>query len=372
MPEFKKKKVMLGLSGGVDSAVSAALLLEQGFEVIGLTLDFSCRSEEARDNMLNDAKSLASFLGIEHLVYEARAEFADKVLAPFVEAWRLGETPNPCVLCNPVMKFPSIIALADEYNCDFIATGHYAGIGDEKGEKIPLGERERGQRVTLLRARDSRKDQSYFLYALPQEILTRVLFPLSELSKTEVRAMAADRGIKLAEKADSQEICFLPDDDRIEFLREQDALGEPGPYIDTEGNVIGEHAGIGRYTVGQRKKLGQSFGKRMTVLKIDAPTNTITLGDETECRSGSLLVSNLIFTDALCEKFENQDQLSVLVQLRSQGQAIPCIIELRDEGETAAVSFADDVRLTAPGQSAVFYQENMVLGGGVVLSSTAD
>lgn len=363
---------MLGLSGGVDSAVSAALLLERGFEVIGATLVFSCRSEKARDNIINDAKLLASYLKIEHIVHEARAEFADKVMAPFVDAWRYGETPNPCVLCNPVMKFPSLTALADEYNCDFIATGHYAGIGNEAGKLLSVDKRQRGQTVTLLRGSDSNKDQSYFLYALPQEILTRALFPLGALTKTEVRAIAAERGIKLAEKADSQEICFLPDDDRIDFLREHGALGEPGPYLDTEGNVIGEHAGIGHYTVGQRKKLGQSFDKRMTVLKIDAVNNAIVLGDEIECRSRSILAGNLICTERLKEMFETQDQLSVLVQLRSQGRALPCTIGLSDEKGQVVVRFADEVRLTAPGQSAVFYHENMVLGGAVVISSTAD
>ncbi len=372
MSESVNKKVLLGLSGGVDSAVSAVLLQEQGFQVIGLTLDFSCRSEETRDNMIRDTKSLAADLGIEHFVHEAHTEFEEKVMTPFVDAWRRGETPNPCVLCNPIMKFPSMISLADEYGCDFIATGHYAAIGDEEGKLIPFNERRRDRKVSLLRGTDRRKDQSYFLYALPQEILSRVLFPLGELTKTEVRALAEDRGIKLAQKADSQEICFLPDDDRIDFLREQDALGEPGPYLDTEGKLIGQHAGIGRYTVGQRKKLGQSFGKRMTVLSIDAARNAIVLGDEIECRSSSILLANLVFTDLLEKMLRDQDQVTLLVQLRSQGQAIPCAIELIDNGSRAVIRFAEAQRLTAPGQAAVFYQDKMVLGGALVLSSTAD
>ncbi len=366
MQNSKKKKVMLGLSGGVDSAVSAVLLLEQGFEVIGLSLVFSCRSEKARDDMINDAKSLASHLNIEHIVYDARAEFSSKVIAPFVSAWRYGKTPNPCVLCNPVMKFPGIVAQADKYNCEFIATGHYAGIGDSEGVKIPLPERRQNQEVTLLRARDIRKDQSYFLYALPQKTLARVLFPLADLTKSQVRTIAAECGIKLAKKADSQEICFLPEDDRIEFLKKQNAIGEAGPYLDTKGNVIGEHAGIGRYTVGQRKKLGQSFGKRMTVIKIDAANNAIILGDESECRTKALLVGDLICTAKLQNMFENQERVSALVQLRSQGTAIPCTIQLCDTKDQAVVSFADEIRLTAPGQSAVFYQGDMVLGGSVV------
>ncbi|NLC89625.1 MAG: tRNA 2-thiouridine(34) synthase MnmA [Clostridiaceae bacterium] len=372
MSVSRNKKVLLGLSGGVDSAVAAALLQEEGFEVIGLTLVFSCRSEEARDNMINDAKSLAADLGIEHFIHEATAEFAEKIMTPFVNAWRRGETPNPCVLCNPLMKFPSMLKLADEHGCDFIATGHYAGIGDQEGRSIPLQERRRDQQVTLLRGSDSKKDQSYFLYALSQEILSRLLFPLGELTKAEVRLLAADRGLKLAQKADSQEICFLPDDDRIGFLREQKALGDPGPYLDTEGNPIGQHAGIGRYTVGQRKKLGQSFGKRMTVLKIDAGKNAIVLGDETECRSSSILLVNLLMTDLLEKMFAGQDRVAALVQLRSQGQALPCTIELIEEGSRAVIRFADPQRLAAPGQAAVFYLGKMVIGGAQVFSSTAD
>lgn len=366
------RKVMLGLSGGVDSAVSASLLLEQGFEVIGLTLIFSCRSEEVCDRMINDAKAIASHLKIEHIVHDARAEFEDKVISPFVDAWRHGDTPNPCVLCNPVMKFPSIVSLADKHDCDFIATGHYARTADAEGRLIPLNERERGQEVTLLRASDKKKDQSYFLYALPQQILSRVLFPLGEMTKAEVRALAAERGIPLAQKADSQEICFLPDDERIEFLREQGALGDPGPYLDTAGKVIGEHAGIGRYTIGQRKKLGQSFGKRMTVLRIIAEENAIVLGDESECRSTSLLLGSYVSTGVLDRLFASDDRLPVLVQLRSQGQAIPGTIELNNGTEQIVVRFPDEVRLTAPGQSAVFYRKDMVLGGGVVVESSLD
>ena len=370
MSQSMNKKVLLGLSGGVDSAVSALLLQDQGFKVLGLTLVFSCRSED-RKKMIDDAKALATDLGIEHFVYEAPVEFSEKIMTPFVDAWRRGETPNPCVLCNPVMKFPSLIKLADQHGCDYIATGHYAAIGDEEGNIIPLHKRRRDQQVTLLRGSDSKKDQSYFLYALPQEILSRVLFPLAELNKVEVRALAADRAIKLAGKSDSQEICFIPDDDRIGFLSQQGALGDPGPYLDTEGNPIGQHAGLGRYTVGQRKKLGQSFGKRMTVLKIDAGRNAIVLGDETECRTSSLLLTDLSMTDQLEKMFASQDQLPLLVQLRSQGQPIPCTIELIDDGSRAVIRFVDPQRLTAPGQAAVFYQGKMVVGGGQVLSSTA-
>lgn len=372
MSESENKRVLLGLSGGVDSAVSAVLLQEQGFKVIGVTLDYSCRSKVAYNKMISDAKALADDLGIEHFVHEARIEFAGKVISPFVDAWRRGQTPNPCILCNPVMKFPNLIKLADEYDCDFVATGHYAGIGDREGEAIPLNSRKRDRQVTLLRGSDNRKDQSYFLYALPQEILTRTLFPLGELTKAEVRDLAAKYAIKLAQKADSQEICFLPDDDRIDFLHEQGALGEPGPFLDTEGNVIGEHAGIGRYTVGQRKKLGQSFGKRMTVLRIDAGKNAIVLGDESECRSTSILLGNLLLTDILQKMLADESQPQALVQLRSQGQAIPCSIELTDEDSEAIVRFMEPQRLTAPGQSAVFYQGHMVLGGGLILSSTGD
>lgn len=357
--------VVVGLSGGVDSAVTAHRLIEIGYEVIGVTLLMAYGDPKQSDRMRSEATALAASLGIAHEVVESSDRFRACVIMPFISAWTEGETPNPCVLCNPTVKFARLFEVADRLGADYVATGHYATLAYADGSDRPVVQPDPKRTVVLCRATDRKKDQSYFLHRLPQAYLRRTLFPLGEMTKADVRAYAAEHRLAVAQKRDSQEICFLPDGKRVEFLKAHDALGEPGPFLDTDGRVIGEHGGLGRYTVGQRRRLGQAFGKRMTVIAIDPARNAVILGDESDCLCHALDVSDVVWQSIAENRFGATDRFSCQVQLRSQGTALPCDVTITGP-RTARVRPEGPTRMASPGQFAVFYDEAAVLGGGKI------
>ena len=277
---IRMERIVVGMSGGVDSSVAAALLVEQGYDVVGVTLRVwpwresgdpvkrfgSCCSAES----VEDARQVARTLGIPHYLLNSETEFARAVIDPFVEAYREGRTPVPCVACNSDLKFGSLLGRARAWDATAVATGHYARVTRDAATG----------RYLLWRGRDSRKDQSDFLWPLTQEQLAAARFPVGGLEKTQVREYARRLGLATAEKAESQDICFIPDDDYRGFLRRRDAtMFRPGPIVDAGGALLGTHAGLPAYTIGQRKGLGLSTGRALHVIDLDPETNAVTVGD---------------------------------------------------------------------------------------------
>lgn len=278
-----KKKVMVAMSGGVDSSVTAALLLEEGYDVAGVTLKLWPGMSE---NAIRDAGRVAETLGIPHHVLDLSAEFRKKVIEYFTGEYMCGRTPNPCIICNRHIKFGALLEYALSKGMDLMATGHYATVcfDEETGRYI------------IKKAKFPEKDQTYVLYRLTQPQLARILLPLGEYSKNEIRQIAGKIGLVVASKAESQEICFIPDNNYSGYIQKNvDGQIEPGNFIDTKGNIIGRHKGIINYTIGQRKGLGIAFGKPMYVVGIDADRNNVVLGDETEVYSESLIASDVNF-----------------------------------------------------------------------------
>ena len=283
----KKKRVLMAMSGGIDSSVAAMLLMEQGYELVGVTyrtfdnISKGCMEKEkgcCSVDSIFEAKRMATQLGFDHTILDIRKEFHDSVIVDFVHEYLNGRTPNPCVVCNSDIKWGKLIEIADEQGCDYIATGHYARIGHEDG------------RYFLRKGRDEQKDQTYFLWKLSQENLARTLFPLGELTKSEVRQSALEHGYeKLSKKSESQEICFIPDNDYRSFLAEHvedfaNKYGE-GDFVDASGKVLGKHKGFPNYTIGQRKGLGIALGEPMYVLRLDVEKNQVVLGRKEELQT---------------------------------------------------------------------------------------
>lgn len=354
-------KVLCAMSGGVDSAVAAALLLEQGHEVIGVTMHLydrksctpavrTCCSFED----VADAKSVAAKLDIPFYTLNFKSLFEQSVIDYFADAYVRGETPNPCIACNRYAKFSGILHRADELEADYIATGHYARITQNADG-----------RYVLRKGLDDTKDQTYVLYSMTQQQLSRTLLPLGELRKTEVRELAEKYGLSVARKPDSQEICFVEDNDYVRFLSERGVADKPGDFLDTAGNVIGRHAGQHRFTIGQRKGLGMSFGKPMFVVAKDAATNTVTLGAESDLYSSEAVARdiNLIGAAAITPGMRAE------VKTRYSAKAAPAT--LLPEGELVRVRFDTPQRAVTPGQAIVFYEDDAVLGGGVICGTEA-
>ena len=345
------KRVLLGLSGGVDSTAAAAILKAEGLGVTAVTLD-TWQEGEGDSQQLERAARSARLLGLPHIIRDVKDLFYEHVVSSFVQDWQRGLSPNPCVMCNPDFKFKLMFDLADELGCDYVATGHYARIlRDHEGS-------------WLYRAAHRPQDQSYFLYRLPQPWLERMRFPLGEKTKAEARRIAAENSDPVSGQKDSQDICFLREGKLNDFLMRQGLREEEGLFVNKTGEKIGTHQGSWRYTVGQRRHLGQSFGRRMTVLSVDHEKNIVTLGDEDDARMTELELVDFVSHHPLPSVF------SAAAQLRSQGKPLLCHVSLASEGRKATVRLDEPTRLTSPGQSLVLYDGERVLGGGIVARMT--
>jgi tRNA-uridine 2-sulfurtransferase len=359
---MSKKTVLVAMSGGVDSSVAAALLVEQGHDVIGATMKTFCYSEDAAEGNgpsktccgldgIMDAKRVADRLGIRHYVFDVEREFTRDVIDDFVAEYAQGRTPNPCVRCNGNTKFRDLLRRGRMLGCDAIATGHYARMGT-----APDGE------PALLRGLDENKDQSYFLWALPPEMLPQLLFPLGELTKPQVREKARELGLATAEKPESMEICFVPSGNYVDFLERKLEPGHPalsaGDLVTADGAVIGQHDGYARYTVGQRKGLPGGRSLPLYVLGSRPQTREVVVGSIEELHRGDVRIGELNW---LGRQPVAGDR--VRVQLRSRARAVDAVV---DEVDDAGIHLALDEpqRAVTPGQSAVLFLGDVVLGGG--------
>ncbi len=345
-----KGRVALGMSGGVDSAAAAAVLLADGWEVEGVTCIF--HDDDATDAAVRDASAVCARLGIHHTVRDSRAAFEARVIAPFVRDYAAGLTPSPCVGCNASVKVPELIAVADELGCSHVATGHYARIAQRADDG----------RFMVRSALDDRKDQSYMLALLTQKQLGRLLLPLGGATKLAVRAMAEDLALPVASKPESQDICFVPGD-YADFLAERGVEGAPGDIVDAAGAVLGRHQGLHRYTVGQRKGLGIGGAPRpYFVVEKDAAENRLVVGFQEEARIRGVVVGGMNWqaTEA------PEEPLPCMVKLRYRSTPCACTVEPRADG-TAFARLESPQPTTAPGQCAVFYAGTTVLGGGGII-----
>ena len=349
-------RVVVGMSGGVDSAVTAYLLKDAGHEVIGVTLK-TWDGEDSRCCDVSEARQMALRMGISHTVRGAAQNFRRCVVRPFVDDYLSGRTPNPCVECNHYVKWAALLAAADELGAEYVATGHYARV-----EKLANG------RYAVRRGASLRKDQSYVLYKLTQEQLARTILPLGGYEKEEVRAVAERAGISAAQKPDSQEICFVTEGTYTDYIeRETEAeLPPPGHFVDEEGNVLGDHKGIAHYTVGQRKGLGLALGVPAYVTKIDAEKNEVVIGGETALYRSSIRCGDLCFMSV--ETIPLGETVRAFTKIRYNHKGASATLAMNDDG-TLTAAFDSPVRAPTPGQSAVFYdEEGYVIGGGKIQS----
>lgn len=359
---MKKKRVLLAMSGGIDSSVAAILLQEQGFEVIGITmLAFDYSSVDCNKkytvccsfDSLNDVRKFSDKLGFAHHTMDIRKNFETLIINNFVEEYLAGRTPNPCVLCNSLVRWPFLLEKAREFNCDYVSTGHYARINKLK------------DRYIIKKGRDKQKDQSYFLWGLSQDMLKKTIFPLEEFTKTEVRKTALSKGFPgLSEKSESMEVCFIPDNDYRGFLRnnvtdlEKNVSG--GDFISTEGKIIGRHKGYPFYTIGQRKGLEIAVGHPLYVTEIRPETNTVILGSKDELNRKKMSVEN--FNPV---KYGTMpEELEVTTRIRYNTAGVPSLI--KEKNGKIQVTFKDPVSAVTPGQSAVFYEGEDLVGGGFI------
>lgn len=338
-------RILLAMSGGVDSSAAADVLRAQGHEVVGAHMLLS-------GDTADDARETARALGIEFHVVDMREQFLAEVIEPFVRAYESGLTPNPCVLCNRRLKFGALLEVADGLGCEFLATGHYAKVGEYNGRKC------------IKIAADRAKDQSYVLYSLSPDVLSRIVFPLGDMTKGEVRKIAAGLGLQCAESPESQDICFIEGGDYAEFIeRYRGRSLIPGEFLSAKGEVLGRHRGVAAYTVGQRRGLGLPMGDRVYVTGKDADRNIVTVGSEKELYKSSVYVGNVVFSAVDYPKTE----LEAEVMLRyNQKTRQPARIRPLGGGKVR-LDFAEPQRAPAPGQSAVFYDGETVIGGGVIL-----
>ena len=352
----RKGRVMAGMSGGVDSSAAAALLLEQGYEVVGVTLklwpqDCVNRAEDkcCGPQAVMDARSVCSRLGIPYYLVDESALFQQKVIQYFAEEYKAGRTPNPCVMCNQHLKFGVLLDRARQLGCDYIATGHFARIHQSTSG-----------RFLLSRGRDERKDQSYFLFSLRQDQLARSLFPLGEMTKSDTREVARSCELRTADKEESMEICFVPDRDYGRFLEQSGLVTRhPGEIVDEAGKVLGVHQGIEFYTVGQRRGLGVSSKQPLYVVALDPESNRVVVGEEARLNSSSCRLSNCSWIpwDEPPEEFE------CTAKIRYNHPGCPAVVR-PEKGGRAQVSLRQAARAITPGQACVLYDGDMVLGGG--------
>ena len=358
------KRVLVAMSGGVDSSVAAILLKEQGYQLIGATMQVwpsqpdrigGCCSLEA----VSDAQKVAANLGIPHYTLNYRDYFQQMVIDDFIREYQAGRTPNPCIRCNQFLKFDALLKKAEELKCDFIATGHYARIAEAGGVN------------RLLKAADERKDQSYVLYVMNQAALSRTLFPLGDLTKQKVRQLAKEYKLPVAEKPESQEICFIEDDNYVRFLKEKlPEVVQPGEIINQQGKVVGKHEGIAFYTIGQRKGIG-FFGQPMYVTALNPAKNQVVIGNRSEAAGTEMVVGKLNFPAG--NPFGADDsEIKVEIKIRSttpEAEALVSPLETEyDSGLPTKIKavFTSPQFAITPGQSAVFYRGDEVVGGGVI------
>ena len=361
MKNPKEKRVLVGMSGGIDSSATCIMLQEQGYEVVGVTMrtwDVASQfatPEQEEPNFILEARALAERLGIEHHVADVREEFKQVIVKYFIDEYMQGRTPNPCVMCNPLFKERLLCEWADRTGCAWISTGHYCRLDERNGN------------LYIVAGDDVTKDQSYFLWRLPQEVLRRFLFPLGNYTKQEVREYLKEKGFEAkAKEGESMEVCFIEGDYR-DFLRQQvpdlDTQIGPGYFVDNKGVKIGQHKGFPYYTIGQRKGLGIALGHPAHVLRINAEKNTVMLGTADDLKTEYMLVEDAMITDM--QELLACPELTVRIRYRSK--PIPCQMLPLEDGKML-VRFLSEASAIAPGQSAVFYDGQRVLGGAFIAS----
>lgn len=349
-------KALIAMSGGVDSSVAAYLVKRDGYDCIGATMklyenevELSEKSCCSLDDVL-DAKSVARSLSIPHYTFNLKADFKEKVISKFISDYESGATPNPCIECNRHLKFAALYDKARALGCDYIVTGHYAQIKEKDGK------------FHLFKAVDESKDQSYVLYSLTQELLSHILLPLGSLTKDETRDIAQRQGLCVSDKAESQDICFIPDGDYAAFIKRSTGRVYPeGDFVDTNGNVLGKHKGIINYTIGQRKGLGIALGAPAYVGKIDKENNRVVL-----CKNEELFVRSLDASDFNWISGEvPSEPVNCLAAVRYRG-ALKAATVIPTGEKTVHLEFSEPTRAATPGQAVVLYRDNEVLGGGTI------